>query len=282
MKKEAVLIVYNQHKSHAFELAGEISKYLLENEYRVKSIPAKKEIQRNPFEISELFLIITIGGDGTVLGVTRAFIGVPILTLNAGSVGFITETPMQQWQEGFEQFCCGEATISSRIMLDVSINRGSEKMFQSVGLNDVVISSQGISRLVDLFVQVDQHSLGRFRADGVIIATPTGSTAYSAAAGGPVLYPEMEAFVITPICPFSLSSRAVVVSSDKRITILVEPEQRTSLNLTVDGQVLFSLEPNDKIEIVQSSQPCRIVQCKEKNFFEVLREKLHWSGGPND
>lgn len=279
MQRKTIVIAYNDQKAHVVELAEQISSYVSGQGYEYFSFPRKKLEKGANINAENLFLIISIGGDGTVLSLARNFPNIPILALNAGSVGFITETPMSDWREAFDDFCGGAAKISSRLMLHARIYREDQMVFDQIGLNEIVISAEGIARLVDLFVQVDEDAVGRFRADGVLVSTSTGSTAYSAAAGGPVLSPEMEAFIINPICPFSLSGRPIVVNGDRKIYILVEPNQRTSLNVTVDGQVEFGLQPLDRIFIQKAIYKCQIVQCKNRNFFEVLREKLHWSGG---
>jgi NAD+ kinase len=150
-----------------------------------------------------------------------------------------------------------------------------------MGLNDAVISASGISKIVKLSVRLSDTPLGRYRADGIIVATPTGSTAYSAAAGGPILHPEMDAMILNPICPFTLSHRPIVVPHDEEIVVEVEEEQRTGLMMTVDGQSEFPLKPDDRIVIRASEEKARIVRSNKRTFYEVLRTKLNWSGGPD-
>jgi NAD+ kinase len=144
-----------------------------------------------------------------------------------------------------------------------------------------VVSASGISRIVRLRLSLSQAYLGEYRADGMIVSTPTGSTAYSAAAGGPILEPEMEALIINPICPFTLSNRPLVVRGTETVHIEVMKKQRTDLNLTVDGQSTVPLKPGDTIEVRAGAKKAHIIRSDKRNFFEVLRSKLNWSGGPD-
>ena len=283
--KNQILIIYNDQKQNALSLFPNVVSYLEQRGYSVVvKISGEEDFVKNGeiLKAESLLLLITIGGDGTVLGAARDFPNIPILALNAGSVGFITETPLDKWEFALAEFLAGKSQVTSHLMFEAVLYREDAILYKQIGLNEISINSNGISRLVDLFVVVNESSLGRFRADGVLISTPTGSTAYSAAAGGPVLAPLVDAFIINPVCPFSLSSRAVVVDGNSVITVFVEPHQRTKLNLTIDGQVGFDLKSKDKLVIKRASVNCLIIKNPNRNFFSVLREKLHWSGGSND
>lgn len=283
--KNQILIIYNDQKQNALSLFPNVVSYLEQRGYSVVvKISGEEDFVKNGeiLKAESLLLLITIGGDGTVLGAARDFPNIPILALNAGSVGFITETPLDRWEFALAEFLAGKSQVTSHLMFEAVLYREDAILYKQIGLNEISINSNGISRLVDLFVVVNESSLGRFRADGVLISTPTGSTAYSAAAGGPVLAPLVDAFIINPVCPFSLSSRAVVVDGNSVITVFVEPHQRTKLNLTIDGQVGFDLKSKDKLVIKRASVNCLIIKNPNRNFFSVLREKLHWSGGSND
>jgi NAD+ kinase len=156
-----------------------------------------------------------------------------------------------------------------------------EEVYTGYGLNDAAVSSLGISNVINLNLHLGQTLLGTFRADGIVVATPTGSTAYSLAAGGPIVDSQMEALVITPICPFTLSNRPIVVSSDEQITIEADRYQRTGLNLTIDGQENFGLVGGDQIIIRQAEYKTLLALSNKRNFYEVVRSKLNWSGGSN-
>ena len=158
--------------------------------------------------------------------------------------------------------------------------RDGQEIVRFLGLNDTVVSAAGISKIIRLSVSVGGELLGRYRADGIIVSTPTGSTAHSAAAGGPILDPRIDAQVINPICPFTLSHRPVVVPGNEEIAVEVEREQRTDVVLTVDGQIVEPLLPGDSVIVSRSSAAARIVRAADRSFYEVLRNKLNWSGGP--
>jgi len=234
-------------------------------------------------ELRDIDLAISLGGDGTILSSARlaAPYDIPILPVNLGDFGFITEVAQNEWEQVFEKYQQGFLGISKHIMVDVRVIRNGVETAAFTGLNDAVISAAGISKLVRLYLSISSTEVGKYRADGIIIATPTGSTAYSASAGGPILDPEMEAMIINPICPFTLSNRPLVIQGDSHIFITVQEEQRTDVILTVDGQETFELLPNDTVEIVQAAKKALIIRSDKRNFFEVLRSKLNWSGGPD-
>jgi len=231
----------------------------------------------------EADLAISLGGDGTVLFCARllAHLDIPIMAVNLGDFGFITEVGKNEWEETFLKFQAGEVGCSRRLMLQLQVIRAGRTAATFLGLNDAVISSQGSSRLIQLRVNLRNTHLGVYRADGVIIATPTGSTAYSAAAGGPLLDPELEAVIINPICPFTLSNRPLVICGDEEICVTVDPGQKAPIILTMDGQNSFALEPEDRIQIARAPSKALIVRSDRRNFFEVIRQKLKWSGGPD-
>jgi NAD+ kinase len=201
--------------------------------------------------------------------------------VNLGDFGFITEVTRDEWIDAFERFRSGMIEAGDRLLITVTVHRQGKEIATFMGLNDAVISASGISKIVKLSVRLSDTPLGRYRADGIIVATPTGSTAYSAAAGGPILHPEMDAMILNPICPFTLSHRPIVVPHDEEIVVEVEEEQRTGLMMTVDGQSEFPLKPDDRIVIRASEEKARIVRSNKRTFYEVLRTKLNWSGGPD-
>jgi len=198
-----------------------------------------------------------------------------------GTFGFITEVSKSEWQSAFEEYRSGLLGVSSRIMLSFSIFRNNKKIEQFIGLNDIVINADGIAKLLNLSVDLNKDSLGIYRADGVIVATPTGSTAYSLAAGGPIIHPDMSSMILTPICPFSLANRPIVIPSSDRITIKVEREQRAQVILTVDGQIAFPLQAGDEIRITEFEKKINIIRSDKRSFYGVVKSKLGWSGGNN-
>lgn len=280
-KIDKVLLVVNLHKRDAQRLSTDIRHYLEERGIEVVFFGFKGKA--TPPTIEKVDLAISLGGDGTVLFCARMLqdLGIPILAVNLGTFGFITEVSVDEWQEAFEKFCCGETILSHRLMFRVTISRDGERLFLGHGLNDVVVSANGISKVVNLKLHLNETLLGTFRADGIIVATPTGSTAYSMAAGGPIVYSEMEALIVTPICPFTLSNRPLVVSGEDVIEIVVLSNQRTELNLTVDGQEMIPLKEGDVITVEKSRSRAMLALSNKRNFYEVVRTKLNWSGGSN-
>jgi NAD+ kinase len=230
-----------------------------------------------------LGLAISVGGDGTLLSCARTVAGleIPILAVNTGSFGFITEISSHEWRQAFEGFSSGELGISRRVMVQADVIRNGKPEESLCGLNDAVIGTLGVTKLIQLRLSLSGSYVGRYRADGVIVATPTGSTAYSMAAGGPILHPEMEAFILNPVCPFTLSNRPLVVPADETVELEVESTQRAKVMLTVDGRHPIELRSGDRVVYKQFPKRSLIIRSDKRNFYEVLRSKLHWSGEPN-
>ena len=227
-------------------------------------------------------LALSLGGDGTLLNCARivAEQETPILPVNLGTLGFITEVAQPEWKEAFERYRSGRLAVSPRVMVVAGVMRGGREVARLPGLNDAVISTGGAPKITRLQVALSGTAVGRYRADGVILSTPTGSTAYSMAAGGPILHPEMQALVLNPVCPFTLSNRPLVVPADEVVEITVEEPQRTKVVLTVDGQRSVPLEPGDRVVLRRYEHSALIIQSDRRNFYEVLRHKLHWAGEP--
>jgi NAD+ kinase len=228
-------------------------------------------------------LAISLGGDGTLLSCARMLAPreVPILAVNMGDFGFITEVSKSELADTWGKLLEGKLGVSERLMLSVEVQRLGSTSSTFLGLNEAVIGIRGISRMIRLKIFMSDTYMGRYRADGVIVATPTGSTAYSMAAGGPILHPEMEAFILTPICPFTLSNRPTVVPANEILRVEVEEPQKADAVLTIDGQESFLLQPRDSILIRRAPFKARIVHTDRRSFYEVLRTKLNWAGEPN-
>jgi NAD+ kinase len=233
--------------------------------------------------LSGVDLAISLGGDGTLLSCARMLAPreVPILAVNMGDFGFITEVSKSELTDTWEKLLQGRLGVSERLMLSVEVQRAGTPAATFLGLNEAVIGIKGISRMIRLKIFMSNTYMGRYRADGVIVATPTGSTAYSMAAGGPILHPEMEAFILTPICPFTLSNRPTVVPANEILRVEVEEPQKVEAVLTIDGQESFLLQPRDCILIRRAPFKARIVHTDRRSFYEVLRTKLNWAGEPN-
>jgi NAD+ kinase len=222
-------------------------------------------------------LVIVLGGDGTLLSVARIFAatGTPILSVNLGSLGFLTEVRLGALYTTLESWCESCHTIDARAMLHSEVLRDGASVRSYEALNEVVVSKGDIARMGDFAVELDGRSVARFRADGVIISTPTGSTAYTLAANGPILTPDVDALVVTPICPHLLTLRPIVVRGDAHLTVRVEGVPTECL-LTVDGQVGFELHVGDEVRCRRSAYTVNLVRLSESGFFDALRSKLSW------
>jgi NAD+ kinase len=227
-------------------------------------------------------LVVSLGGDGTVLYAARiaAPLGIPILPINLGRVGFIAEIGVGEWPAAIATWARGGLCITQRMMLAVEAWRDGACVASFCAMNDATVSAQGIAKLIGFGISLGASTLVRYRADGVIVATPTGSTAYNLAAGGPVLHPEMEAMIINPVCPFTLSNRPLVVPANEAVEITMEEGRRTGAMLTIDGQETFTLRPGDKIRLSGARKKALIHVSEGYAFYELLRSKLAWSGGP--
>jgi NAD+ kinase len=221
-------------------------------------------------------VIVVLGGDGTLLAVARAVgeLGLPILGVNLGGLGFLTATTLDEMLPAVEALLAGRMVVEDRMMLATHVRRGSSGVGDFLALNDVVVMKSAMSRIIDFSVAVDGQRATAYRADGVIIATPTGSTAYSLSAGGPILFPTMDALVLTPVCSHTLTNRPIVLPGTQRVEVTMLTSQEVML--TVDGQVGFGLREGDRIEIERAQARIRLVRFPHKHFFSVLRTKLKW------
>lgn len=221
-------------------------------------------------------LLIVLGGDGTLLSMARAVgdLGVPILGVNLGGLGFLTATTLEEMIPALESLLAGGMEIEERMMLGAVLRRGGQEVGRYIALNDMVITKSAMSRIIDLSVSVGGRHAISYRADGLIISTPTGSTAYNLSAGGPILFPTMDAVVLTPIAPHTLSNRPIAVPGAQRIEVALLVEQEVML--TMDGQVGVPLRERDVVEVQKAPACIRLVRFPQKDFFSVLRTKLKW------
>ncbi len=237
----------------------------------VVEIVERSEMARN------VDLIVVLGGDGTMIATARMMDNseVPVLGINYGSLGYLAEFRIEEMFPGLESILEGNYRLDVRVMLDVQFFRGQERLAQNRVLNDVVINKSALARIIEIEAYFNRQFVNSFRADGLIVSTPTGSTAYNLSAGGPVIYPSMNAVVVTPICPFTLSNRPIVVPDDSVIELVLRtPDEDVAL--TLDGQVGFPLKMDDRVVIVKSRTTFNLVQPTNRNYFEVLRDKLRW------
>ncbi|MCD4719393.1 MAG: NAD(+)/NADH kinase [Desulfobacula sp.] len=228
----------------------------------------------------DLLCMIVLGGDGTFLSVAR-FIenrDIPLMGVKFGEVGFLAETTEDNLSEAVASLLEGKYLIQQRTRLDIKVVRDNEQIIDVDVLNDAVINKSALSRLASCAVYIDSTYLTTYRADGLIIGTPTGSTAYSLAAGGPVVHPAVPSIILTPICPFTLTNRPLIIPDSTRIEIRLEGSPEDMI-LTLDGQEGFEMDPGDKLFIKKSRNNIRMISFEEQSYYKVLKTRLKWSGG---
>ncbi len=222
-------------------------------------------------------LLLVLGGDGTLLSAARALRGhnIPILGVNLGGLGFLTSVTLDELYPVLEQVIAGKYRTSDRMMLQATISHDGQIAGPHLALNDAVVNKSAMARMLDFDVYVDESHVGRYRADGLIIATPTGSTAYSLAAGGPIVNPDLDVLVITPICPHMLTNRPLVIAGASQVSVDLSAAD-DPVYLTLDGQTGAQLGLGHRVTITKSETKVRLVRPIGKTYFEVLRSKLRW------
>lgn len=230
---------------------------------------------------SAVDLVIVLGGDGTLLSmagrIARGARDVPILGVNFGSLGFLTEITRPELFDALTEVVDGRATLDERMMLLAAIRGGDAPALETPVLNDVVFTRTALSRIIDLSVWVGDQFVTTVKADGLIIASPTGSTAYNLAAGGPIVHPAMDAFILTPIAPHTLSNRPIVVPAARDVRVVVSAENGAAeVYVTFDGQSGSPLAPGDEVIVRRAARPVKLVRATTRTYFEVLRQKLKW------
>lgn len=225
-------------------------------------------------------LIVLLGGDGTLIGmarrIARAAVDVPIAGVNFGSLGFLTEITLDELYPSLERALAGRAEIEERMMLQAQTRRGDRVQADEVVLNDVVINRAALSRIIELPVSVDGQPVMRVRADGLIVGTPTGSTAYNLAAGGPIIHPAVDAVLLTPIAPHMLTNRPLVVAATSEITVQPDLDGHDEVFVTFDGQSGHALQGGDVVTIRRADRPLRLIRSSSRSYFDVLRQKFKW------
>jgi NAD+ kinase len=281
---DRIAIVCKPHKKELFQLLPELIAWLCAHGYEPLLdreggcyTAAAPVVDRAEMPGWAPALVIVLGGDGTLLSVAGIFAssGTPILGVNLGFLGFLTEVRLADLYSTLEGWCVGCHLLESRAMLQAKLWRDGDSQSTFEALNEVVVSKGDIARMGDFTVELDGKNVARFRADGVIVSTPTGSTAYTLAANGPILTPNVDAMVVTPICPHLLTLRPIVVRGDALLTVRVEAVPNQAL-LTIDGQKAVDLQVGDEVRCQKSLHSVKLVRLKEGGFFEALRSKLSW------
>jgi NAD+ kinase len=283
MTMKAVAILSKPSKPELSEIIPPLTEWLTQRGYDVifdqqtaAYVPGSKGVERPQVAQLQPEFAIVLGGDGTLLSAARAVAPakIPILAVNLGSLGFLTEVPLPDMYQTLERVLACACPTDERTMLHCDLVREGKLIHSFTALNDVVVNKSAIARLVGFDLSIDGRYVFGYKADGVIIATPTGSTAYSLAAGGPVLMPAVAAFQITPVCPHSLTHRPVVVPQTSTIAVVVRSNGEAAF-LTIDGQVGEPLKEGDQIVCRKADHSVKLLQMQQ-SFFEVLRDKLKW------
>lgn len=271
-KPDAIAVVVNlvgwcQERKIALKAAEEVARQVNCDSLSIEGDRLTEDID----------LLVVLGGDGTMLGASR-LIGsrrIPVLGINFGYLGYLTEFTLNEMFGALEDLREGNFRLDGRMMLDVSVRRNDQIIAEHRALNDAVINQSTLARMIELECFVNGDFVNSFRADGMIVSTPTGSTAYSLSAGGPIVFPLMNAIIITPICPHTLSNRPVIVPGDVTVEMIFK-QAKDGVLLTIDGQRGVSLEANDRVILRRSETTFQIVRPTRRNYFEVLRTKLKW------
>jgi NAD+ kinase len=222
-------------------------------------------------------LLVVLGGDGTLLSAARLLAGspVPLLGVNAGGLGFLTEVTIDELFPVMVQILAGNVIITQRSMLEALVRRNGQEMVRQCVLNDVVVNKGALARIIDLETHIDDHYLTTFKADGLIISSPAGSTAYNLSAGGPIVHPALRCIILTPICPHTLTNRPIILPEDRTIHVLVGTVDG-DVYLTFDGQVGYEVGEGDRLEVRTSPHPLSLIRSPHRSFYAVLRNKLRW------
>jgi NAD+ kinase len=286
MSSESVGIIYKHHHEPAKTEALKLEAWFENRGIKVFLQEMTAEVAEKGASPKELIVprdvdwIVVLGGDGTLLGAARQVgrYGAPILGVNLGGLGFLTCIPLEKLYPVVDTMVSGELQVESRMMLETKVLRDESEVIRFQVLNDVVINKSTLARIIDLDVSINGVFVTTFRADGLIISTPTGSTAYNLSAGGPILYPTIETFVLTPICPFTLTNRPIIVPDSASVGIEMGRESEGTVVLTFDGQVGFDLHHGDKVNIYKSKEKINLFKPPGQDHFRILRTKLMWGG----
>lgn len=285
---ERVGVVYREHTPEVLAIVERLRAWAAEEGV---DVTVEENAGRGPkpsldLRADPVDLVVALGGDGTFLRASRLVMDsdVPVLGVNIGRLGFLTAIPDSYLEGGLHQVVSGGAVLEHRFRLRAIIeHEGDYRPSQFFALNDIVVHTSGAARVTPLVLSVgdgdEMEEVGSFAADGVIVSTPTGSTAYSMSAGGPIITPEVEAIVITPICPHSLAVRPLVIPAHRTVCVgSLEPEAEHQL--TVDGQVVHQLEPSERVFVAREKRPLALVRLPGQTFFKTMQQKLNWAARP--
>jgi len=273
LRYSCVALVYNSDKPRALPEAQKLKRWLVQQGIRVfiesQVTPAMKKAQ----------LLIALGGDGTVLGTTRAVANwnVPVLGVNLGHLGFLAATELSAMMRTLTRVLAGEGRLETRTLLSATGTINGKRFASSLALNDAVLRSKATGRVLWLKAMVRGQVLASYAGDGLIIATPTGSTAYNLAASGPIIHPDLDVLIMTPICPHSLAQRPLVLPAYEAIAVEVLAPSPSAI-LSLDGQLNQTMQPGDRVEICRAAEQVQLLMDPTRTFYQVLQNKLKWGG----
>jgi NAD+ kinase len=260
LKKREIKVCYQRHTAVVFKKKSTSTKVIME----------------------KADAVITFGGDGTLIKLARhaTYKDIPVFSINLGTVGFLTEIQKtEKVIENLERLMSNKYRLDVRNLLRVTLYRKGKKIETFVALNEAVINQGNFARLIELSAEINQRRMVRFKADGIIVATPTGSTGHSLSAGGPIVHPQLNAFVFTPVCPSALTMRPIIIPNNRQLTLTIETERKFKDNqiaLTIDGQIVVPLKYGDKIKIRRSTRHFLLARMTNTRYYRMLRDKLHW------
>jgi NAD+ kinase len=288
MAIEKIGIIANIEKERSGECAVELRDWAAERGIQVlleegiaRKIGDGEGLDRRRLA-AEVDLLVVLGGDGTILRTVR-FVSeydIPVVGINLGEFGYLTEVNLSEMKSALELIVKGDYQTEKRMMLDITIFLAGETVREQSILNDAVITRGNLSRILNLETTVNDKYLTTFKADGIIIATPTGSTAYSLSAGGPIVFPEQDSFVMNPICPFTLTNRPIIIPNDAQIKVIMWTKGEGA-TVTLDGQVSYTMKSGDSVVIRKSPYVTNLVSSPHRDYMEILRTKLGWGGSPS-
>ena len=282
-ERRKIAVVAKRVSQEALDTAVELAHWLRRRDLEVALeqtiLELHADLQAETFDRTGSYdLVVVLGGDGTLLSVARNLAdSIPILGVNMGKLGFLTEVPRSELYPSIMKFLEGDYTVEERALLDVTLQRASGEKVSYRVLNDAVINKSALARIIELGATVDGHDVATYRSDGLIISTPTGSTAYNLAAGGPILHPLLPVVVVTPICPHTLTLRPIVVPDSASVDIKLETSHE-EVYLTLDGQEGTQIEYGDTISLRRSDDVVRLIKSSDRTFYDSLRDKLRWGG----
>jgi NAD+ kinase len=282
MEIRKIGIISKPSKTEALELIKDLLPWFKDRGYDIvleqetAEEMGLKGVQRAALA-KEVDVLVVLGGDGTMLSAARVVAprDVPILGINLGGLGFITEVNVSEVYTALEKMLKGECSIEERMMLHSEVLRHGDRIAEHTILNDVVITKGALARIIDLETYIDHNYVTTYKADGLILSTPTGSTAYNLSAGGPILHPSLDCIIMTPICPHTLTNRPLVIPGESMVEVSLISDSE-DVFLTLDGQVGMSLRKGDIVQVKKSPHKTKLLVPCEKDYYQVLREKLNW------